>query len=60
MAQPEYLGDGLYVVWDGWQLELRANDIENPTDRVYLDPSTLSNFLFYLKEHDIVKKEALQ
>jgi len=33
----EYLGDGLYVSFDGFQLCLKANDAENPTDTVYLE-----------------------
>ena len=37
MIQKTYLGDGLYAVWDGYQMQLRANDFTNPTDVVYLD-----------------------
>jgi len=43
-----YLGDGLYVSTDGYQLQLIAPDIEG--DRViYMEPEVLVNFLKYLK-----------
>ena len=45
----EYLGDGLYVRNDGWQLILMANSHEHPTDTVALDGHTLANFLKYVK-----------
>jgi hypothetical protein len=35
----DYLGDGLYVKVERGQLELRANDLDRPSDTVYLDPS---------------------
>lgn len=38
----EYLGDGLYAVFDGYGIQLRANDRERPTDTVYLEPAVLS------------------
>jgi len=34
----EYLGDGVYAIFDGFGIWLHANDHENPTDRVYLEP----------------------
>ena len=37
----DYLGDGLYAKFDGYQIELRANDFNNPTDTVYLEPAVL-------------------
>ena len=36
--KPVYLGDGLYAIFDGHGIWLHANDHENPTDRVYLEP----------------------
>lgn len=32
----EYLGDGAYVTWNGWALEVKANDHLHPTDVVTL------------------------
>lgn len=39
----EYLGDGVYAIFDGFGIWLHANDHKNPTDRVYLEPSVLSS-----------------
>ena len=36
-GQTEHIGDGAYLHFDGYGFELRANDHENPTDRVYID-----------------------
>lgn len=45
-----YLGDGLYVKFDGYLVELLANDHENPTDTVGLEPEVLSAFLSFIEE----------
>ena len=50
MENPRYLGDGVYAKYDGYQIELMANDHMNPTDRIYLDSSTLTSFLKFIDE----------
>ena len=37
----DYIGDGVYVAYDGWGIWLKANHHEYPTDRVYLEPDVL-------------------
>lgn len=44
--EEEYLGDGLYVEFDGFQFCLRAPRLGGD-DRVYLDPYTLAQFDAY-------------
>lgn len=39
----EYLGDGVYSIFDGRGIWLHANDLGDPTDRVYLEPSVLQS-----------------
>jgi hypothetical protein len=51
-----YLGDGLYVSFDGYQIVLKANSETNPTDKVYLDPSVFRNFLIYAKSIGWIKE----
>lgn len=41
MENKRYLGDGVYAVFDGYGIELLANDLYNPTDRIYIEPSVL-------------------
>jgi len=36
-----HLGDGVYAIYDGFGIWLHANDHENPTDKVYLEPDIL-------------------
>lgn len=51
-----YLGDALYASFDGYQIVLKANSTERPTDIVYLDPWTLEKFLIYVKELKLQNK----
>jgi hypothetical protein len=44
----EYIGDGLYASFDGWQFCLRAPR-ENGDHYVYLEPQVLRSFNEYTK-----------
>ena len=61
MEQPkEYLGDGVYAIFDGYGIWLHANDHKNPTDKVYLDPYVLETLnRFYKRCIDMPKKEKI-
>lgn len=41
----EYLGDGLYLYFDDYGWELRANDPVMPTDVVYLEPEVMASLI---------------
>lgn len=45
-----YLGDGLYVEYDGWQIKLYASDGVEATNTVYLEPAVLTAFEKYVKK----------
>jgi len=45
-----YIGDGVYAIYDGFGIWLHANDHENPTDRVYLEPKVLNQLVRFSKE----------
>lgn len=47
----EYLGDGLYADFDGYQIILAANDrvSGHPTDKVALEPGVVRAFFNYVK-----------
>jgi hypothetical protein len=47
-GQESYLGDGLYVSHDGFQVCLRAPS-DGADQRVYLEPSVLAAFEEWLK-----------
>lgn len=56
MKTKSYLGDGLYAEFDGYQIALKANSHEYPTDTVYLEPQVYENlvkFVEQLKEKEI-------
>jgi len=40
----DYLGDGLYVRWEGYQVKLYSSDGERVLNEVYLDEGVLRNF----------------
>lgn len=46
----EYLGDGLYIIYDGYQLVL-TTDIESPetANTVYLESSVYRNLLGFVE-----------
>lgn len=55
----KYIGDGVYVLFDGYGFELRANDHANPTDVIYLESSVLdglNNFVGKFLEKEIKVK----
>ena len=45
-----HLGDGVYAIFDGYGIWLHANDHENPTDRIYLEPSVFDSLTRFNKE----------
>jgi hypothetical protein len=44
-----YLGDGVYADFDGYHIVLKANDNQNPTDTIYLDPAVLRALSNYIE-----------
>lgn len=48
-SEREYLGDGLYVEFDGYQLQLAASNGVHDQDTVYLEPSVLRALIEYAK-----------
>jgi hypothetical protein len=56
----DYIGDGVYVVWDGFGIELRANNPDMPTDVIYLEPevlNSLNRFMQRCQDLDMPDKE---
>ena len=49
LIHPDYLGDGLYVAFDGSQIVLAASDGQFLQHVVYLDSSVLRSFDNYVK-----------
>jgi hypothetical protein len=45
-----YCGDGVYAIFDGWGIWLHANDHENPSDRIYLEPEVLKHLINFDRE----------
>ena len=45
----EYLGDGVYVEFDGFQILLKANDHRNPTDTIALEPEVFNSLVRWVK-----------
>jgi len=45
----DYIGDGVYAVFDGTGIELKINDFNNPTDVAYLEPEVLNALIRFAK-----------
>jgi hypothetical protein len=43
MSEPikDYIGDGVYVIYDGYSIWLHANHPDFPTDKVCLEPDVM-------------------
>jgi hypothetical protein len=41
ILEKDYIGDGVYTLYDGSGIWLHANHHEHPSDRVYLEPEVL-------------------
>lgn len=46
---PTYIGDGVYVFFNGWSYEISVNDHRNPPI-LYLEPEVLENLIKLYKE----------
>lgn len=52
----DYLGDGVYAIDNDYGVWLHANDLEHPTDRIYLEPSVMRNLVRFFEPY-FPKKE---
>lgn len=50
----DYIGDGVYVEFDGFGIKVMANSPDNPTDTIYFEPDVSSKFIDFIKRvyHD--------
>jgi len=48
-GKKQYLGDGVYAVHDGYGLWLTAEDGEQATDAIYLEPGVLDSLNAWIK-----------
>jgi len=51
----DYIGDGVYVEYDGEGIMLKANDHLDPTDTIYLEPNVLEALIRFAKRMGIMK-----
>lgn len=49
----EYLGDGVYASFDGFQIWLAVNDHRNQV--IAIEPNVLSRLIEYAKKKDMIK-----
>ena len=49
----DYIGDGVYVDFDGYSIWLKANNYENPTDTIALDPEVFNALIRYANQFNI-------
>jgi hypothetical protein len=50
MPSKEYLGDSVYVNYDGYYVVLTTEDGTNIHDTIFLEPKVLQNLLDYYKK----------
>ena len=47
--QSDYLGDGVYVDFDGYSIWLKANDYNHPSDTIALEPDVFKALVRYVE-----------
>lgn len=45
----EYIGGGVYTIFDGDGVWLYANDLKHPTDKIYLEPEVFMSLLNFMR-----------
>ena len=43
----DYIGDGVYVDFDGYSIWLKSNNYDNPTDTIALEPDVFKALIRY-------------
>ena len=46
----QYLGDGVYVEFDGYCIWLLANDPDSPSDRICLEPTVFNALIEFVRK----------
>ena len=57
MDDKTYCGDGVYAMWDGFGIELRVNDIDQPSDVVYLEPEVMQVLIDFFESKMEIKDD---
>lgn len=53
----DYIGDEVYVEFDGYAIYLKVNNLESPTDSVYLEPREFDALIRFAKKVGIKSEE---
>jgi hypothetical protein len=56
----DYLGNGVYVEFDGHNIILKANDLYNPTDTIYLEDFVIKNLLRFVNDVKKLKENNVE
>ena len=57
MKTEEYLGDGVYVSYEGYYIKLMVKDDKNP-QVIYLEDNVLDALLSFCRRNHIINKDA--
>jgi hypothetical protein len=57
IVHKEYLGDGVYALFDGYAILLRANNPNCPTDEICLEPQVIRSLINFNNECISLLKE---
>ena len=56
MSEKDYIGDGVYVEYDGFSIIAKANDFNNPTDTIYFEPGVVAAFIRFAERVGVVEE----
>jgi hypothetical protein len=53
----DYLGDGVYALFDGYAIWLKANDMSVPSDEICLEPKVVRAFYRFAEHCESLERE---
>lgn len=56
----DYLGDGVYIEYDGHQIRLFASNGIFDTNQIFMEPAVLNSFLRYIEQLKIEHGDRLK
>ena len=55
-SNADYLGDGVYAIYDGFGIWLHINDHNLPADSAYLEPSVMEALIRFAKRMEVTNE----
>ena len=59
MGNKDYIGEGVYVEYDGYSIWLKTGNPDNPTSKICLEPHVLNALINFRDRTNVLKDKEL-